>query len=259
MGFQAHGWRHAFPALCAMYAGDYAECIGYIDAALEATRANDDRVDLAMTRAIVGGCLSGWCQHRRASTHLRDARRLSETTGVRIAVATACMVGALTPGLATGSMSLDELVTSMERFEQTAFGFQRPSLEALRAHMLFRSGDLPGALVALQAGYDLNVQNGMIAGRATGLLGQAEVLIAMHGGKAHEDVERLLATAREFMDANGTPVFLPQIHVVRAMLAAASDDHATAARERELAIGLYREMGAPLPDDLSDADARGAD
>jgi len=253
MGFQAHGWSRCFPALCAMYVGNYAECIAYTEAALEASRSHDDRFDLAMTVSIVGGCLTGWGQQRRALVSVREARRLAESTGVRIAVATASMFPGLAPSIAYSALPVEELASSLERLEQTAYGFQAPALGMLRAMLAFKHGDLSAALDALQTAESVVRSRGYFAWQAPVLLGQAEVLIAMHGAEAGDDVEALLSAAVESMETYGTRVFRPRIHVVRSTLAAAAGDRPTARRERDLAIGLYREMGAPLPDDLDDS------
>jgi class 3 adenylate cyclase/tetratricopeptide (TPR) repeat protein len=251
MGFAVHGWNRAFPAVCVNALGDYADAMSRVDAAVDAARAAGDPIDIALTISLAGNCLSMWGQGERALTSIREARRLAEATGVRIAIATSCMGAAMAPSVSGSALPLDELVATARRFEQVAYGFQRSSLGFLQTAIHFRRRELDAALKTVRDTYELCERSG-ISTRVVGLVGEAEILIAMHGAEAHDDVERLLAAARLDIDALGLRVYAPRIHVVRAALAKVAGDRTTAANERELAIAAYRDMGAPIPDDLSE-------
>ncbi len=247
MGFQTAGWSRGFSATCAAYAGRYAESLAGADLALEHSRATDDRIDLAITLGLVACVCSLWGDRQRALACVREARRLGEATGVRMAVAVSCACVALTPDISGFGMPVEELEATVQRLAQVAFGFQQFALTFLRAQLALARGDMDAALDLVRQASERVRSTGMRTFIAPALLAEAEILTRMHGGAARAAVDSLLSRARSSIEEMGTRSFAPRVHILRAALEAAAGNHAAAEREREMARRLCEEMGAPVP------------
>jgi tetratricopeptide (TPR) repeat protein len=246
MGFQAHGWSRCWQGTCSAYLGRYGEAHRAVEHALRCAHAGRDPVDLALTTSVAAIFYCMWGAFETAAPHVAEGRRLAELTGIRMAIATSLLPYVYAPGVGELGIATAEFEHLLQRYDELAFGFHRPSVQLGYVKLDYVRGDFARAAHGASELRDVLNANGMPVVLPVALFAHAEILLAGSGAAAHGEVAALLEQAQTLIDKFSLGYYRPHLHKVRAAAARASGDDARAEQEMNTARKLLAQMGAPL-------------